>query len=313
MVFVFITLMVLALVAAAALGSPNETSVNLGPSETRSFHPSQFWRNGIEVQDSSGIIQTHFFDSRPTLLTTTVFRQESDQRNIAGENYYFWGFYLNKGSTIDLNWSSNSELELWIVEGNSDFKSWENGENKGTPFLPSTSSSIDFVARSSNDYYFIFYNLAFSTSSTVSVSFGVNFRVHDISNSQRSISGTFSESGVDEDYIVLYNPTIDDDITVQYSEKARFSFGIIILVEIVVVVGIIFLINRYRKKQKAKAPKAPQTSAEYQSQFYDASGKPTQTTQSQYNQRPKAKFCTACGSGVLSDAEFCTECGTKTK
>ncbi|OLS20437.1 MAG: hypothetical protein HeimC2_37200 [Candidatus Heimdallarchaeota archaeon LC_2] len=77
---------------------------------------------------------------------------------------------------------------------------------------------------------------------------------------------------------------------------------------IVFVVAIWFLIRRNESKKKDVRNYAGGSQVGSQVNV-NSSGK-TPLSQ-QYYQRPEAKFCNACGSGVLQNSTFCTECGTK--
>ena len=151
-----------------------------------------------------------------------------------------------------------------------------------------------------------------STIATVLVSFDVKTKIYDLSNSKKSLSGSFSESDIDEKYVVLYNPSTILDITFQYLENPRFSFGTIFLVELAIIVSVVLLINRYRKSRKSKTVKSTKNQMQSsQNQYYQYSTNPSQQTQNQHNQRPPVKFCRVCGSTVLPNSTFCTECGAK--
>ncbi|MHA2402365.1 MAG: zinc ribbon domain-containing protein [Candidatus Kariarchaeaceae archaeon] len=63
----------------------------------------------------------------------------------------------------------------------------------------------------------------------------------------------------------------------------------------------------YNSRSKSKARSRPP-------QRYHTTPPRTQPTSSgtqTYKQRPKAKFCPACGAGLLQESQFCSECGTK--
>ncbi|MHA2029651.1 MAG: E3 ubiquitin-protein ligase APD1-4 domain-containing protein [Candidatus Kariarchaeaceae archaeon] len=310
-IFIGIFLVIGMIVSIALLSSSTDYNVNLGPNETRLFKPGSFWKSGVEVQDTSNTIQTHFFDSKPSLLPNTIDRLESgSDYEVKAFEYEYWGFYLIETSTVNIAWSSTSGLVFWIVEGNDNFQKWEEGEDQGTKFTETTSLTQSFTAPSDADYYFILENNR--GSSIVTYSFDVKLKAYDISNSKGSERGSFEQSGFDYEYLVLYNPS-GSDITFLYKENPRFSAGAIFAVEVVIIVGIILLFRRSRRSKKTQPSSGGKIPTQSEAQIYQDSMTSTPPVQVKYNQRPSAKFCTACGSGVLPSSAFCTECGATVK
>ncbi|MHA2249191.1 MAG: hypothetical protein ACXAD7_02460 [Candidatus Kariarchaeaceae archaeon] len=73
---------------------------------------------------------------------------------------------------------------------------------------------------------------------------------------------------------------------------------------ILIVVGYLFF-NRNKAKSSYRTPPSRTPQVRPAARPLPASSQP------KYHQRPKAKFCKACGVGLLPDSLFCSECGTK--
>ena len=78
---VFIVIGVIAIITifiiASTFASSNATDVDLGPGRTRLFHPSTSTKGSIQVNDPSGVVETYFFDERPSIDSSTVSRIEN--------------------------------------------------------------------------------------------------------------------------------------------------------------------------------------------------------------------------------------------
>ena len=73
---------------------------------------------------------------------------------------------------------------------------------------------------------------------------------------------------------------------------------------ILLIIGAIIYNNRSKSRARARPPPQRHYSTPPSTQ------PPSRSTQG-YKQRPKAKFCLACGAGLLQESLFCSECGTK--
>lgn len=308
-IVLFILLIAVLLAVAAFFGTTNIVNVNLGQGETRLFHPNTFTKGTIEVTDSLGVIQTHFFDSKPPLKATTVDRPPEGVSDffIAANNFEFWSFYLIRGSQVDVNWSATQEVEFHIVAGKSNFDKWKDGEFTEIFFTAGASSSKTITVDKDNEYFFIFFNSNNVDALTVDITFNIRAKVFDISNSLSMETGSFSKSLGSQDYIVVFNPT-DDDVSFEYKENSKIGTGTVFLIMIGIGVLIWLVIRRNKSKKKSKQNYAGGSPAGSQVNVY--SSDKVQSAQ-QYYPRPQPKHCNACGSGILPNSTFCTECGTK--
>lgn len=80
------------------------------------------------------------------------------------------------------------------------------------------------------------------------------------------------------------------------------STGLLGLLVLMFVIGII--IYSVRKNKKSSFSSNPNRN-------YKSNSSQKQTLETQYYQKPSAKFCSGCGSGILPNSEFCAECGIK--
>lgn len=308
-IILFIIVLSLIIGVAAYFGASNNVNVNLGPNETRLFHPDANRKDNIEVITSSAVMQTHFFSSRPSLQPGTIDRTEDfDDISLISNNFDSTDMYLIKGSTVLVNWAATLEVEFHIFEGKSNFDNWYNEKDYTDLYFSSDiSSTVSFTALKDHTYYFIFYNYNFNTVS-IDFSFQIEAKVYDVSNSDSMETGSFSKSIGNENYIVVFNPSIND-ITFEYIENSKYSTGTVFLV-IAGIIGVTawLIIRRRRSRKKIKQNYAGGAVVGSQVNVHDTAKVPLNQ---QYYQRPEAKFCNACGSGVLQNSSFCTECGTK--
>lgn len=80
------------------------------------------------------------------------------------------------------------------------------------------------------------------------------------------------------------------------------STGFLGLLVLMFVIGIIGY--SVRKNKKSSFSSRP-------NRYYKSNTNSKQSLETQYYQKPSAKFCSGCGSGILPNSEFCTECGIK--
>ncbi len=294
---------------SAYFGASNNVNVNLDPNNTRLFHPDTNRKDNIEVIDSSGVIQTHFFSSRPPLQSGTVNRTEIENSLLIRANdYESFGFYLIKESQVDVTWLAGQEVIFHIVEGKGNFDKWVDGDDTQIFEEAGPSSTETFTVNKDNEYYFIFWNSNSATSLTADITFNIRAKAYDVSNSASMETGSFSKSIGSKNYIVVLNPTAND-ITFEYIENSKYSTGTVFIVIAGSVAIIAWLIIRKRRSnKKAKQNYVGGAVVGSQVNVHDTGKAPLNQ---QYYQRPQAKLCNACGSGILQNSSFCTECGTK--
>ena len=294
---------------SSSIGSSKTYDVNLGPHETRLYHPNTDLKNEIEIIDLSGVIETHFFETKPAISSNRVSRdiQENDLQ-FPPNSVEFWELYLIKGSSVIVSWTADQLIEFYIVKGDSDFNKWKEGENTQKDSKMSASGSYTLNANSDDDYYFTFFNSGSSTVGVSNITYYIESAVYEISNSQETKSGSFSKSISDNPYIVFYNPSATNDISIEYIENPKYSFGLIFGVMMITSVLIFFVIYRLRK---SKSTPTVQTSQIQPSRSSQPIGVSSPAPIKALHHRPSPKFCNACGSGLLPNSEFCSECGTK--
>jgi hypothetical protein len=225
-------------------------------------------------------------------------------------NFQTWSFYLLEGSTVQTSWSASGLVGFYVVKGNSDYDKWKDGESTEKLYQYQITGTYLYHIGKADTYHFIFYNDNPIGITINNAEFSIQATIHNLANFVSKVTGSFSEDLGNENYIVLHNPS-DQDLYVKYTEEPKYNFWLVLGVIAVVIVLLYLLISKWRKsKTKTTTPiqhasPAPLPQPSFQQQA------PVRNQQTQYYKRPNAKFCNACGSGILPSSEFCSECGTK--
>ena len=126
---------------------------------------SSYFTNQINIFDHSQVVTVYFVDKEPPLLSTpspAVVHEESVV--IANEDWLHWAYYLNRGSTINVQFTTTSgSCHYYLIRGESAFKAWQDNPTDTNWMVSKYSSnsqpsSASTYVSTSDLYYLVFDN-----------------------------------------------------------------------------------------------------------------------------------------------------------
>ena len=125
-VFFFIFKAVFATIFFSSSYSTTKITMDVG--ETRllgSTSYNTFFNKGLNIRDNSASIRVFQVPKLPPMTREgNAPLLLTDIRTIANNEYHYFAYYLNQGSQIKLEFSSNVDLDMLLIRGKATFDSW---------------------------------------------------------------------------------------------------------------------------------------------------------------------------------------------
>lgn len=247
---------------------------------------SETFCDGASISSGSSQFTAWLFDGEPSVNTNDLqqvtFRKKTQ---IKYNKYEYWGFYLLSNSVIHISTCPDSSLEFLIIQGNKNFKEFQNGDCFYTCSVFSRSTSCNFnkpnmyhyKVLADEEYYLIFANrylLPYPTD--VAVNFTLEKRLYNLGNSVSECSNSLTSSSCTLHFPSLnLHPSIvlnvtsssdmegDAEIKVACISRKWVYVMVFFIVPLVLgALGTALIVKKYRK-QSRQTPTSTQTSAPF--------------------------------------------------
>ncbi len=283
----------------------------------------------VTVSFEGGIYIT---DSVPPIIGTHDV-EDSESTTVGPDSYVYWVVYLEQNVQMEINWTADAVLKVYILEGRSEFNKWKDGK---TPFgsLKATdnSGSIDYTASKSDDVYIAFENDGFPRS-TVSLSRTVTIKdpVYSLDGLQKFNNGDTIPVEKEKYLLLVNDKSVDLEASINIEKKLGVEqFKIIwLIVSGILLAFAIFVIYKAGDKKEARAT-VPPPSTQPMTQPTGGTYVYTSNLQQQPHQQPQQSlqqpstsnswvgsnmvrpdplYCPNCSAPYLKSDKFCGSCG----
>jgi hypothetical protein len=233
---------------------------------------------GLSTAFCSGVVVSSDYNIRVYLLPTqpridpeTYQIYTTQERNsVPGRYYQSFQYYMLEGSTISLNSSCETELEMYVFQGQENFDSFINNKVCNKCYIHHqilhNSSFYELNKTATDDYYFVYVNRNLQQSDTLIVDFSLNRTLYDIRNIIPCLYRWGEpchfdfKLGSDESIVVQVEPTERGDAQIFSTCNGQVWLYMVLFVFPAITLKIMFwvlLCRRHRRSRIATGERQP--------------------------------------------------------
>eukprot|EP01091_Cochliopodium_minus_P012997 TRINITY_DN4076_c0_g1_i2.p1 TRINITY_DN4076_c0_g1~~TRINITY_DN4076_c0_g1_i2.p1 ORF type:complete len:332 (-),score=82.44 TRINITY_DN4076_c0_g1_i2:44-1039(-) len=266
--FVFaIIAIIVAVVVVGLLIAPwdKNNKVELGLLETYIFKPSTTWNKQLELTSQNfGYVTAYKFASVPPLSPDKKTKSEHQVFGVEWNNFDSQSYYLISGSTLTVNFTSDRNIDFYVIKGSPQFTKWREGDQDVT-YLYQTFGSVltdrKFTMTTTDDIYVIWKNTLTQVEINVDAYIVIEMVSYDMSNALETCEFntsvcTFSFSKGSSEVVALSAALSDDQnqiFVVDYKLDGRLNFYFAIFGGVVgacVIIGfLVFIIGIFVRRR----------------------------------------------------------------
>lgn len=308
--------LVFSLVAFAAIAAPTTEGIYLEPGRQLLIElPSNLKTAKIVFPGD-----IYIMDSLPSIVGTSTITDTATD-TIASDSYSYWLFSVTTGTVVTISWSASRSVAVYLLEGQSEFSRWEDGDTPVGSLISSQSSgSYTYTASRNIDLYIAFENPGFGLL-PVDLSRTITIEEPKYDTSQGTKYTGQVEVELDSTkYAVLHNNQ-NVDLQGKITKEKDFGvgefqivWGIITLALIVLAVFILYKAGDDKPHMTTTAQNNTVTTptsqvAVQQSSWVASPQTPQQSSWAAPMTRPSPQYCPSCSTPVLASDKFCGSCG----
>lgn len=197
----------------SSLCAPFEISMNL--SETREISFSRILSKGITFTPATSGVNVYQFSEKQSLITSPSNLVNEDSKSLTIYDDFYYAYYLNEGSKIEIEFSSTNGVWLYLIKGDYYFILWDDYRER---YLKSEKYSsndqtvtFSYTITSADSYYIIFYNDDGRKNSDVTFKITLTETEYDFGDAEPLCSSGFSVCKVyyGSKYVYLQAPSDD--------------------------------------------------------------------------------------------------------
>lgn len=192
---------------------------------------SSTWASSVKVEDVSKSITIYYIteDEAENLDTFYIpdVNNQSETDTLSAARFVYFYYFLNAGSTIHINYSSERGIKLLVFDSSSEFKRWAAGNSNANWYNDYASNSevvtATLTTKKSSTYYLVFQNTFYFSETTVWFDFSFDKYEYNVT-SLRPTCSNFSECIIPLSFastkkILMVAPVSNNSTAIDYDVK----------------------------------------------------------------------------------------------